>query len=810
MRFSLKNFRYAVRALRRRPTYAAVAIGTIGLAIAANTTMFTVFNGVILQPLPFRDADRLVTIDVRAHTGFPISLSLPNYRDWRDKNRVFESFAAGADWGMTLTGRGPAQAIYALAAVGDPFGTLGLRPHLGRLLTPEELPDHEGAPFVTVISHGFWQQHFGGQTDVLGQSLVLDDQVYTIVGVLPPDVGFPQASMDLYVPMGTLPNLPWDVRSSSFGTRGFGRLASGVSLETAREDMARVGQEVRAEAGDDTALPELRTLSEFIVGDVKTPLNLLMGAVVFVLLIAVANVGNLMLARGEDRYRELAVRGALGAAKTDVVSLLLAEAFVIAIMGGLLGAGVAYLSVEAVMGLLPAQVPALLLAQVKVSWTSLVFALGVALGAGVLFGLVPAFRMARTDLVGSLKSGARTTDQGRERLRSALVVGEVAIALVLLIASGLMLRTLDKLRNVDKGFNPESVLTASVPISKERNATREGWLGFYSELRGEAAVIPGVRSAAMTLLLPLEDRSWEMGLHPEGVPVTPETTQSVLYNVVSPEYFETLGVPIIRGRGFTSSDRQGSNLVAIIDETMAERFWPDAEPLGHQITFETDSASTPVYRTVVGVARNVRHYELTEPSRIQVYVPFEQTGVRWGMGLRIALRTSVPPSQAAGSLREVVTRLDPSVPVSRLQPLDNLVERAMGQSTSITRLLTAFGASALALAALGIFGVMSYAVTRRQREIGIRIALGAGAAEVIRWVTTRALRLTALGVMLGLVASVALTRMLSGLLYEVTPIDPVVFAIVSAGLASVALLAAYLPARRATRVDPVVVLSEEG
>ena len=810
MRFSLKNFRYAARALRRRPTYAAVAIGTIGLAIAANTTMFTVFNGVILQPLPYRDAERLVTIDVKAHNGFYISLSLPNYRDWRDKNRTFESFAAGAGWGMTLTGRGQAQAVYAMAVVGDPFGTLGLRPHLGRLLTPEELPDREGAPFVAVLSHAFWQQNFGGQPEAVGQTLVLDEQVYTIVGIMPPGAEFPRGSVDLFLPMGTIPNLPWDDRGSSFGTRAFGRLAPGVNLGAAREDLDRVGQEVRAEAGDDTALPELRTLSDYVIGNVKAPLNILMGAVVFVLLIAVANVGNLMLARGEDRYRELAVRGALGAAKQDVVSLLLAEAFMIAFTGGLLGAGLAYLSIEAVLALLPAQVPDLLLTQVSISGTSLLFALGTALGAGALFGIVPAFRMARGDLVGSLKSGARTTDQGRERLRSALVVGEVAIALMLLIASGLMLRTLDQLRNVDKGFNPESILTASVPISSDRDATRGGWLGFYADLRGQAAAIPGVQSAALTLLLPLEDRSWEMGLHPEGVPVTPETSQSVLYNIVSPDYFEALGVPILRGRGFTESDRQGSNLVAIIDETMAERFWPGTDALGRQITFETDTASNPVYRTVVGVTRNVRHYELTEPSRIQVYVPFEQTGTRWGMGLRVALKTTIPPEEVAGPFRELVAKLDPNTPVSRLRPLDDLVDQAMGQSTSITRLLTAFGASALALAALGIFGVMSYAVTRRQREIGIRIALGAGATEVIRWVATRALRLTALGIVIGLIASMAMTRMLASLLYDVNPVDPFVFAVVSAVLASVALLAAYLPARRATRVDPVVVLSEEG
>jgi putative ABC transport system permease protein len=801
------HLRSAVRALVRRPGFTAVAVGTVALAIAANTATFSVVNGVLLRPLPFRNADRLATMDVRASSGYLISLSIPNYRDWGDQNRVFDAFAASAGWGFTLTGRGPAQRIVARAVMGDFFGTLGLTPHAGRLLTADESPARPGAERLVVLSHAFWRQQFGGDPGAIGQTLTLSGQPFTIVGVLPRGVGFPSPNVELYVPMGFEEDLPWEDRGSSFGTRAFARLAPGVTVEAARGDLARVGNQLREEHGPEAAQPEVRALDEFYAGDVSAQLWILMGAVGFVLLIAVANVGNLLLARGEDRQRELAVRTALGAGRGAIFRLLLTEAMVIAGAGGVLGAALTIPAVRGLGRMLPTDLPALLAAQVRVDLVALAFAVGLALTAGVLFGVAPALRAARGSLGGALVTGMRATGAGR--LRSALVVAEVALALVLLVGGGLMLRSLGNLRNVEKGFDAEQVLTAAVAISPGRSETKEQWLAYYQEVETRAAALPGVRAAAVALLLPLGDRSWELRIYPEGVPITRESGQSVLYNVVSTDYFEALRVPIVRGRSFTPADRDGTDPVTVIDETMAERFWPGEDPIGKRVTFDVDSVGAPIYRTVVGVAANVRHYELETPSRIQAYVPFAQSLGRSGMSLRLILATGMPAAQLAGSLRALVTEIDPDAPVSDVRPLREFVAQAMATDQAMSRVLAAFGAAALALAALGIFGVMSYAVSRRTREIGIRMALGAAATDVFAWVGGNALRLTMFGVVLGVAAAMGLTRLLRRILFEVSPLDPVVFGAVALILSAVALLAAYLPARRATRVDPVTVLNVE-
>jgi putative ABC transport system permease protein len=798
----------AVRALTRRPGLTVVAVGTIAMAIAANTAIFSVINGALLRPLPVPEPERLVTMDVRAHTGFLISLSIRNYRDWRDRSRSFDAFAGSAGWGFVLTGRGAARVVGGQAVVGDFFEMFGLRPLVGRVLTAAEAPAHAGSERLVVLGHAFWQQELGGDPAIVGQSLTLDGNPFTVVGVLAPGAGFPSPTAEFYIPMAAEGNLPWDDRGSSFGTRGFARLAPGVALEQGARDLDRVGRELRAEAGDDVALPEVRSLASYYVTDATKQLWILMGAVGFVLLIAVANVGNLLLARAEDRQREMAVRFALGAGRWHITRLLLTEAMLLAIAGGLLGAGLAYAAVGGLVGMLPADFPALLRAQVQVDATVLAFGMLLALLSGVVFGLAPALRAGRTSLGSALKSGTRTTGGGGT-LRSAFVVGEVALALVLLVGAGLMVRSLDRLGRVDKGFDARGVLTGAVAATDVRYPDRERWRAFYAQLRDQAAALPGVDAAGLALLLPLGDRSWELRIHPAGVPVLRETGQSVLYNVVSPEYFELLRVPIIQGRGFLDADRDGGEPVAIIDETMAQRFWPGGDPIGQQVTFESDPDETPLYRTVVGVAANVRHYALSQPSRIQVYVPFAQTGPRWGMGLRLVLKTAGEPAALVPPLRDVVTRLDPEAPLSATRPLDEFVAGAMAADRAMTRVLAAFGAGALALAALGIFGVMSYAVTRRTREIGIRMALGAARGDVLRWIGARAFRLTLGGVAIGLVAAGALTRLLRGLLFEVSPLDPLILAGATVVLAGVSLLAAYLPARRATLVDPVTALSTE-
>jgi predicted permease len=805
------SFPLAARSLRRRPGFAAVAIATIALAIGANTAIFSVVHGTLLRPLPFRDPAQLVSFDTKAHTGFLISLSIPNYRDWRDRSRSFESFAASAGWTLRLSGRGPAQVLEARAVLGDLFGTLGLQAATGRLFGAAEAPDHEGGEPVAVLGHSFWQQRFGGDPGIVGQSVTLGGRGYTVVGVLAPDAGFPDPAIEAYIPMATIRGLPWDDRESGFGTSAIARLRAGVTLEAARTDLARVDREVRELAGKTASTAVLSSLSASYLGEVQSQLWILMGAVGFVLLIAIANVGNLLLSRGEDRQRELALRSALGAGRGALVKLLLAEAAVIALTGGAIGAGLAYGAVRAIVPLLPTEIPAILRAQIGVDATVLGFGIGLALLTGLLFGLLPALRSTRINLAESFKAGARTTDAQRGGLRSTLVVVEVALALVLLVSAGLLLKSLDRLLHVDKGFDATQLLTGAISIPTARVPDAARWSALYEQLRERAAAIPGVRSAAFALLLPLSERSWELRIHPEGVPVSKETGQSVLYNIVSPEYFETFGVPILRGRGFSGADREGATPAAIIDETMAKKFWPGDDPIGKRVTFETVSDSgPPLYRTVVGVVKNVRHYELMTPSRIEVYVPVDQSGRRFGNAMRIGLKTTGDPERAAAPLKALVAETDQDATLWQVQPLASYVDRATARSRAMARVLTAFGAGALGLAALGIFGVMSYAVTRRRREIGIRMALGAAPGQVMRWVGRRALRLTALGLGLGMLGSAGLTRVLGKALFGVTPLDPPTYIWVTLVLGGVAILAAWLPAWRASRVDPVAVLNEEG
>ena len=806
------TLRDAVRGLRRRPGFAAVAIATIALAIGANTAIWSVVSGALLRPLPFRAPARLISLDVRSHTGHLVSLSVPNYRDWRDRNRVFEAFAASAPWSLRLTGRGEAQILNGRALLGDVFGVLGLTPAAGRLFTPAELGDRPGGDRLVVLGHAFWQQRFGGDPAIVGQTLTLAREPYTVIGVLPPGAGFPSPAAEFYFPMAADGTLPWDDRDSGFGAWAIGRLKPGVTLEAARQDMERVNREVRELAGPTAGKAELATLTSWYVGDVKAQLWILLGAVGFVLLIAIANVGNLLLARGEDRSRELTVRAALGAGRGRLVRLLLAEALAIAAVGGVLGAGLAWLAVRTIVPLLPTEIPAILRNQIRVDGIVLLFGIGLALVTGVVFGLVPALRSTR-EIATTLRSreGSRTTDHGRGGLRQALVVVEVALALVLLVSAGLMLKSLDRLINVDKGFDATGVLTGAIAAGPGTTPDAERWRAFYGGLQERAERLPGVESAAFALLLPLANRSWELRIHKEGVPVERETGLSVLYNVVSTEYFETFGVPLVRGRTFGPGDREGAVPVTIIDETMAKQFWLGEDPLGKRVTFETATDSgPPVYRTVVGVAKNVRHYELMQPSRIQAYVPLDQSARRTGMTLRFGIRTAGNPADLTAPLRAMVSATDPDAVLFQVEPLKGYVDRASAQNRAMTRVLAVFGAGALGLEALGIFGVMSYAVTRRTREIGIRIALGAAPRNVMGWVGGQAMKLTVLGLVLGVASAAGLTRVLGKALFEVSPLDPMTYVWVTVVLGATALLAAWLPARRALKVDPAKVLGDEG
>ncbi len=802
--------RFALRSLAKHPGFTAVGTLTIALAVAGNTTIFAVLKALVLDPLPFRNPQELVTLDVRSTRGFLISNSIPNYRDW-GASRAFRTVGASAGWGMILTGRDQAQVLNLRAVLGDFFGTLGVTAYRGRLLTAVET--EPGAEATIVLGYRFWLSRLGGDPGIVGQTLLLDQRPYVVVGVLPAGFGYPSPEVDAYVPMGSIPGLPWDDRESSFGTRAIARLAPATTPALAQQDLDRITRAIAAQVGQPIAHPELRTLTDFYVHDLQRQTWVLMGAVGFVLLIAVANVGSLVLARGENRRREIAVRAALGARRRELVRVLLSESIALSFLGGILGLGLAYAAVRALVPLLPSAIPQLLTARISLDGGVLLFTLTLTTVAGLLFGTVPAVRASDLELAVELREGTRGSSR-RQHMRSALVVAEVALSLVLLIGAGLMLESLQNLRTVDKGFDAENVLTARVGLARQRYSTQESWRGFFEELLPRAAALPGVRTAALALLLPLADRSWEMGVLPDNVPYDRTHSESVLYNLVSPGYFQAMGIPFLKGRNFAPADRDGAPLVAVIDETMAKKFWPGEDPIGKRVTWETVDNSnrldaTPVWRTVVGVVKNVRHYELANPSRIQVYIPLQQTLNAWGMGLNVILKTDVPPRSLVEPLRREVARLDVDVPLSAAQPLEDYVDGDVSGNRVMSVLLATFGGVALLLAGVGIFGLVSYSVAQRRREIGIRMALGADAREVLGWIGKLGLGLAGTGAAIGVLAAAGLTRLLSTLLYQVSPLDPVLYAGLAMLLIAVALLATYLPARRAARTDPATVLKQE-
>ncbi len=809
-----QDLRYAIRTLLRRPGFAVVAVLTIAIGIGANTAIFSVVNAVLLAPLPIEEPDEVVGIDVISIQGFSISNSIPNLRDWRARSRSFSGMGMAAGTNYTLTGADRPELVRGQMILGDYFETLGVPAARGRLIAAAET--ERGAERNAVVTHAFWQGRFGADSDPIGRSIALDGNPFTVIGVLPEGFQFPSAETEVYVPMGVSDGLPWEIRSSSFGARAFARLAPGVPLAAAQADLDAVVATIKEEEGPDVASPVLRPVRELFVGDTRAQIWIMMGAVGFVLLIACANVASLLLARGERRRRELAVRTALGAGRRRVARQLLTESLVLALVGGAAGIGLAMVGIRLLEPALAENLPSFMLGGVGLDGTVLVFAALVTLLVGLLFGAAPALRAAAAGVVSDLREGDRggTTGRARQRFRSGLVVAEVALSLMLLIGAGLMIRSLGNLRTVDKGFDSESVLTGRTFLSSARYPDKEATWDFYRRLHERLNALPGVRLATLSQIVPLQGNSWENRVWPEGEPTEPETGRSVLYQFVTPEHFEALGIPVLSGRTFDQGDREGSVPVTVIDETMAELFWPGEDAIGKRITFETappaeDGSTERIYREVIGVVKNVRHYELENPSRIQLYVPFEQSLNGWTRSLFLMVKTSGDPFEMTELVRRELAALDPEVPLAAVQTLDGYVDGAMVGSRVLSGLLGVFALVALLLSGIGLFGVISFAVARRVREIGIRMALGAEARDVLMMVTRQGMGITLVGVLVGLVGALALSRVLQSVLFGVPPIEPVTYMVVTAFLLLVAWTAAFLPARRATRVDPAVVLRED-
>ncbi len=808
----LRDVRLGWRLFRKRPGFTATVVGTIALGIGANTAIFCIANGVLLQPLPVSKPSSLVRPRAFSPLGSETSIPIPSFVDWRDFNRSFEYLGLNVNRRQTLTGRDNPEIIGVRWILGDFFEALGVAPALGRWIESDET--WVGARPIAVLTHSLWQRSFGSDPNVLGKTISLDGESFTIVGVMPESFVFPSATTGAFVPMGLFADqMCWDDRFCSMGSWAIGKLQDGVTIESAQADMDRVTRQLAETEGQPVGTVRVESLDQAMVGDVEIRIWVLMGAVGLVLLIACANVASLMLAHGESRRREMGVRAALGASRTRVSSQFLTESLILAGVGGLVGIGIGYAAVQLMMPYVADNVPSSVLNNIRLDPTVLIFAVLTTTLAGLLFGIAPTLKTSRPDIAGLLGEGARGgVSKDRQRVKSVLVVLEVALTLVLLIGAGLMMQSLRKLEEVDKGFTEANVFTANIFLPARRYGDKEASWTFYRELLDRVEALPGATAVALANTVPLGGASWTWDVWPGGVATETENARSVLYHMVTPSYFEVLGIPTIRGRTFEHGDREGTRRVAVIDETMAEEFWPGDDPIGKQITFETEDDTEDgerVYRTVVGVVKSVRHEELGVTSHMQVYVPMSQSLHAWSRAMVVAVKTSGNPLDITQQVRQELAALDPQIPLARIETMEGYVRNALSETLVVGGLLSIFSTAALVLAAVGLFGLISYSVAQQFREIGIRIALGGSAGNIVRLVATRGLKLTIFGVVLGVCGALATTRLMGNMLFGVDPVEPATYAVLSAFLAAVVLVATYIPARRATRIDPATVLREE-
>ena len=791
MQSMLQDVRYALRALRKNPGFTAVAVLTLALGIGANTGIFSIVNGVLLQPLPYRDSDRVLVAGI----------SLPDYEDLVEQNHVFDRTAVWAsNRYKVMIGDEPEQIVGATVSP-DFFPLLG-SPAMGRTFRPEEERER-----LAVISHDLWQRRLGGDPGVLGRSLQVGAERHTIIGVMPAGFEYPDASFELWVPLASaMSTTPEQAENRALRIfRAMGHLRPGVTLAQARADVRAISRRLEDEHPDTNAGGEIEfePLYEAIVGEVRPALIVLLCTVGLVLLIACANVANLLLARTTVRSREIALRAALGAPRWRVIRQLLTESVLLALLGGVFGVLLAQWVVDLLPRLRPGDIPRL--GTVGLDVAVLAFTLILSLVTGILFGLAPALQASRSGLAESLKEGGRgaagTAAGGR--LRAALVVSEVALSLVVLVGAGLLLQSFARLLKEDPGFRQENLVSADLELwryedLKERTTVLHQVLDRLSQVPGVVAVGGGSG-------LPPETPQRGTGFEIAGRAPDEVEEAGAYFLVITPDYFEALGTPVLQGRSFSESDGEAAAAVTIINQSLARRLFPGGEALGRQLRL-VNPEQDPAWRTIVGVVADVSYRGLDDPGEAAIYTPFDQTPFLWQY---LMLRTSVPPATVTRAIRDAVAAVDPDLVPSRIQPVAELVAGVVAPRRFNTLLLSAFGALALLLAGIGIYGVIAYSVTQRTREIGVRMALGAEPGDVMRLVVGQGLRLALAGVLLGLLGAFAATRLMRSLLYGVSATDPATFAAVAFVLTSLALLASYVPARRAVRLDPTRALRYE-
>jgi predicted permease len=803
-----KDLRFAGRMLRRTPGVTAAAVLALALGIGANSAIFSVVDGVLLRPLPYADSQSLLVL----HGNFPnqgmrdMAVSYPEYKDLLEHARTFANVGTYAQGDASLSGEGmvPERIVTGVASATF-FPTLGVQPILGRNFTKEE--EFKGSDQVALLDYGLWQRRYNADPSITAKTILLDGLPYRVIGVLPPGFRIDQPAL-VWVPLST--SLEMTANRGAHFLITIGRLRAGVTPTQLGEDLAAVARYELDTFG--TAYNRavgwswsFRPLLDAVVGDVRPALFVLLGAVGFVLLIACANVANLMLARAAARHREMAIRTALGAGRARLVRQLLTESLILSLIGGGLGLLLAVWGVDGIVALSPDALPRA--REIGLDGRVLAFTIGVTLMTGLAFGLVPALSASRPDLHDALKDGTRGTSSGRGRLRKALVVTEVALSLVLLVGTGLMARSFLRLRQVDPGFRADHVLSLRVslptPNGPSTDADKERYVSYFARAATRLAALPGVEAAGAITLLPFDGDSNDNSFDVEGyVPRSPGDKPDNEMREVAGDYFSTLRIPLVRGRLLDSRDVGGAPLVAVINQTMAQRYWPNQDPIGKRIKLHSRSA--PEWRTIVGIVGDVRGFGLDVPARAEMYFPHAQ--VRRSAGLALVARTTGDPAALATTVRAALGEIDANQPVFAIQPLETLLSASLAQRRLALMLMLIFGGAALLLAAVGIYGVMSYTVAQRTQEIGIRVALGAQPGDVLGMVVRDGMLLVAAGLGLGLGGALGLTRLVSSLLFGVSATDVVTYAVIALILAAVALAATVIPARRATRVDPMLAL----
>jgi putative ABC transport system permease protein len=816
----LRDIRFGIRSLLKRPGFAAVTVLTLALGIGANATIFSVVNSVLLRPLPYQQADRLVQVNGSLPAFPQMGLSQMEFVRLRNESKSFAQVGAYQSGTLTLTGSGEPERVR-ITGVSDNFFTLlGVKPQIGRAFIQGE--DEQSRSNVAMLTHEFWRSHFAANPNVLDQAITLGGNSLNIIGVLPAEFQSP-ADLQNGVDAQVIVPLGLNMASLNLGSHGLNtvaRLRDGVSASAAASEtnliIGRVVTENPSYYPTDGSFHTYTTsLHEAIVGNVRLALLVLLGAVAFVLLIACANVANLLLARGEARQKEISIRAALGASRGRIIRQLLAESLLLALIGGAAGLMLAWSGLGLLVALNPGNIPRL--EQISLEPRVLLFTLGLSLATAFVFGLAPAFHSAKSDLHSTLKAAGRSSTAMRGRLGPFLVVSELALAMLLLVGAGLLMKSFWRLEHVNTGLRVDNVLTMRLSLPPSAYKQSQQVVAFYDRVLESVKAVPGVEAAAVTGSLPLSGNDSDTMMEIEGRPFDAEGMRmSTDYRVVTSDYFRVIGAPLLRGRAFSESDQEGKPLVALVNEAIARNHWPNEDPVGKRIRLldAPPAQATTSFMTIVGVVANAKNRGLAEDTRQEIYVPFSQHGTSIaGLGLQrstnLTVRTSVVPLSVAAAVKEKVWAVDRNVPIANVQTMEQLVQSGVLQQRFYTILLGIFAFVAVSLGAIGIYGVISFAVGQRTQEFGIRMALGARGIDILRLVLRSGLAFTLIGIGLGLAGAVALTRVMSSLLFQVSATDPFTFGLVALVLAGVAVLACYIPARRATKVDPLVALRYE-